>query len=61
MYGLLGAILLFELLPFYFIFVTAFKSKLQIQQIESMFWPEPWTLDNFRYLFTADPVREAGT
>jgi multiple sugar transport system permease protein len=52
MYGLLGVILLFELLPFYFIFVTAFKSTLQIQQIESMFWPRPWTLENFRYLFT---------
>jgi multiple sugar transport system permease protein len=52
MYGLLGAILLFELVPFYFIFVTAFKSTLQIQQIENMFWPQPWTLDNFRYLFT---------
>jgi multiple sugar transport system permease protein len=55
MYTLLGAILLFELLPFYFIFVTAFKSTLQIQQIQSMFWPQPWTLDNFRYLFTQIP------
>jgi multiple sugar transport system permease protein len=55
MYGLLGAVLLFELLPFYFIFVTAFKSTLQIQQIESMFWPRPWTLDSFRYLFTQIP------
>jgi multiple sugar transport system permease protein len=52
MYALLGAILLFELLPFYFIVVTAFKGTLQIQQIESMFWPRPWTLENFRYLFT---------
>jgi multiple sugar transport system permease protein len=48
MYILLGAVLLFELAPFYFIFITAFKSKLQIQQIQSMFWPAPWTLDNFR-------------
>ena len=47
--------LLFELLPFYFIFVTAFKSKLQIQQIQSMFWPHPWTLDHFRFLFTEIP------
>jgi multiple sugar transport system permease protein len=52
MYALLAVILLFELLPFYFIFVTAFKSTLQIQRIENMFWPQPWTLDNFRYLFT---------
>jgi multiple sugar transport system permease protein len=48
LYILLGAVLLFELAPFYFIFITAFKSKLQIQQIQSMFWPSPWTLDNFR-------------
>jgi multiple sugar transport system permease protein len=48
LYVVLGAVLLFELAPFYFIFITAFKSKLQIQQIQSMFWPAPWTLDNFR-------------
>jgi multiple sugar transport system permease protein len=55
MYVLLGAVVLFELMPFYFIFVTAFKSTLQIQQIQSMFWPDPWTLENFRYLFTQIP------
>jgi multiple sugar transport system permease protein len=48
LYILLGAVLIFELAPFYFIFITAFKSKLQIQQIQSMFWPNPWTLENFR-------------
>ncbi len=58
MYALLGAILLFELLPFYFIFVTSFKSKLQIQQIQNMFWPTPWTLDNFRWLFTEIPFTQ---
>ena len=31
---LIGLVLLFELMPFYFIFVTAFKTKLQIQQIQ---------------------------
>ncbi|MCC7371852.1 MAG: ABC transporter permease subunit [Chloroflexi bacterium] len=55
MYALLGAVLAFELLPFYFIVVTAFKSTLQIQQIQSMFWPNPWVLDHFRYLFTQIP------
>ena len=39
MYVLLAAVLLFEMLPFYFIFVTAFKTNYQIQQIQSMFWP----------------------
>src|SRR5205823_5176096 len=55
MYLGLGAVLLFELFPFYFIFVTAFKSTLQIQQIRNLFWPDPWTLDQFRYLFTQVP------
>ena len=34
LYFLIGLVLLFELMPFYFIFVTAFKTKLQIQQIQ---------------------------
>jgi multiple sugar transport system permease protein len=54
-YVVLGAILLFELFPFYIIFVTAFKGTLQIQQITSMFWPTPWTTEHFRYLATEIP------
>jgi multiple sugar transport system permease protein len=52
LYALIGILLLFEIFPFYFIFVTAFKSTLQIQQIQSMFWPSPWTLEHFVFLFT---------
>jgi len=55
LYVLIGALLVFEIFPFYFIFVTAFKSTLQIQQIQSMFWPNPWTLEHFTYLFTKLP------
>jgi multiple sugar transport system permease protein len=55
MYSLILALLTFELLPFYFIVITAFKSTLQIQQITSMFWPAPWTLDHFVFLFTEIP------
>jgi multiple sugar transport system permease protein len=55
MYALIGLILLFEVLPFYFVFVTAFKSTLQIQQIQSMFWPSPWSLEHFVFLFTQLP------
>ena len=54
MYVLLAAVLLFEMLPFYFIFVTAFKTNYQIQQIEHVL-AAPWTLDQFRYLFTQIP------
>jgi multiple sugar transport system permease protein len=55
LYALIALILLFEIFPFYFIFVTAFKSTLQIQEIRDMFWPNPWSLDHFVYLFTQLP------
>jgi multiple sugar transport system permease protein len=40
----------FELLPFYWVIVTAFKTELQITRFESVYWPQPWTLDQFRAL-----------
>jgi multiple sugar transport system permease protein len=52
MYLLLGVVVLFELFPIYFVVVTAFKSELQIQQVRAMFWPDPWTLEQFGFLFT---------
>jgi multiple sugar transport system permease protein len=55
LYALVALLLVFEIFPFYFIFVTAFKSTLQIQQIQSMFWPAPWTLEHFVFLFTQLP------
>lgn len=55
MYTLLGLLIVFELFPFYFVFTTAFKSTLQIQQIRSMFWPDPWTIEHFVFLFTQIP------
>jgi len=39
--------LLFVVFPFFWIVVTAFKGELQIQQRVSLFWPQPWTLDQF--------------
>ena len=44
--------LLFVLFPFYWIFITAFKGELQISQRVSLFWPDPWTLDQFNTLLT---------
>jgi multiple sugar transport system permease protein len=55
LYAAIALILVFEVFPFYFIFVTAFKSTLQIQQVQSMFWPAPWTLEHFVFLFTQLP------
>ncbi len=46
----LGALLLFELFPFYWVFVTAFKTDAQITALRSVFWPNPWSLHNFQYM-----------
>lgn len=46
----LGLLLLFELFPFYWVIVTALKSDEQIRALRSVFWPEPFSLENFRYI-----------
>lgn len=51
-YATLGMLLLFELFPFYFAFVSAFKADPQIMAMSSMLWPEPWTVDQFTTLLT---------
>ena len=43
--------LFFELFPFYFAIVSAFKTDLQITDMTSVLWPDPWTLDQFGALF----------
>jgi multiple sugar transport system permease protein len=40
-----------ELYPFYWIVITSFKTTTQIQQVSSVFWPRPWTLAHFDWLF----------
>jgi len=44
------AVLAFELVPFYWVFVTAFKEELQITRFESVLWPQPWTTIQFEHL-----------
>jgi multiple sugar transport system permease protein len=46
----LGALLLFELFPFYWVIVTAFKTDVQIRTFQSIFWPAPWSTENFRFM-----------
>jgi multiple sugar transport system permease protein len=46
----LALLIAFELLPFYWVIVTAFKSELQITRFENVLWPQPWTLDQFKSL-----------
>ena len=52
---LLLPMLLFVLFPFYWIFITSFKTDLQIQQFSSIFWPKPWTLEQIRSLLFETP------
>jgi multiple sugar transport system permease protein len=52
---LLLPMLLFVLFPFYWIFMTSFKTDLQIQQFRSIFWPNPWTLEQMRELLLETP------
>ena len=40
-----------ELYPFYWIIITSFKTSLQFQKFESIFWPAPWTLEHYREIF----------
>jgi multiple sugar transport system permease protein len=47
---LLVPILIFVAFPFYWVFVTAFKSTPQISARTSIFWPEPFVLDQFNSL-----------
>jgi multiple sugar transport system permease protein len=44
-------LLIFELAPFYWVIVTAFKTELQITRFERVYWPLPWTMDQFVNLF----------
>lgn len=48
-------LLSFELFPFFFAFVSAFKSERQILAMSSVLWPQPWTLAQFDRLFTEEP------
>jgi multiple sugar transport system permease protein len=50
-YGLVAVLLFYALAPFYWILVTAFKTELQITRFESVLWPRPWSLEQFRRLF----------
>ena len=52
-------LLAFELVPFYWVIITAFKETNQITQFQSVFWPRPWTWDQFVTLLgpTRDFIR----
>lgn len=52
----LAVLLFFVLAPFYWIFITAFKTELQqTTQVGNVFWPDPWTTSQFDKLVTTHP------
>ncbi len=51
----LALLLLFELTPFYWVIVTAFKTDVQISQVSSIFWPHPFTMVQFQNLLGQNP------
>jgi len=51
----LGLLLLFELFPFYWVIVTALKTDTQIREFKSVFWPAPFSGENFRYMLQDTP------
>ena len=48
-------ILLFVLFPFYWIVVTALKTTSQVSERRSIFWPDPFTFEQFRTLILDTP------
>jgi multiple sugar transport system permease protein len=49
-YGVLVALLVIVIFPFYWMTVTSFKGEEQMRSLVSMFWPRPVLLDNYRQL-----------
>lgn len=46
----LTLLLLFEMFPFYFVFITSFKFEEQIVSFRSLYVPDPWTLAQYEKL-----------
>ena len=53
--ALLIPFLIFVLFPFYWIVITSLKSTPQISERASIFWPDPFTLDQYSSLLFSTP------
>ena len=53
--ALLVPILLFVLFPFYWIIITSLKTTPQISQRASIFWPDPFTVEQYTTLIANSP------
>jgi multiple sugar transport system permease protein len=52
---LLIPILIFVLFPFYWVIITSFKTTPQISERASLFWPSPWTIEQYTSLLQGTP------
>ena len=48
-------IMIFVLFPFYWVVITSFKTTPQIFERVSIFWPDPWTTEQYRSLLFDTP------
>jgi multiple sugar transport system permease protein len=53
--GILIPFLLFVLFPFYWVIITSLKSTPQISERRSIFWPDPFTFEQFNSLVNETP------
>jgi multiple sugar transport system permease protein len=51
-YSFLLALLTIVVFPFYWMTITSLKGEDQMRSLVSMFWPQPFVLDNYRQLLT---------
>jgi multiple sugar transport system permease protein len=51
-YSFLLALLTIVVFPFYWMTITSLKGEEQMRSLVSMFWPQPFVLDNYRQLLT---------
>jgi multiple sugar transport system permease protein len=51
-YGVLLALVVLVVFPFYWMTITSFKGEEQMRSLVSMFWPSPVVLDNYRQLLS---------
>jgi multiple sugar transport system permease protein len=51
-YSFLLALLTIVIFPFYWMTITSLKGEEQMRSLVSMFWPQPFVLDNYRQLLT---------
>jgi multiple sugar transport system permease protein len=49
-YGVLIALAIVVLFPFYWMTITSFKTEEQMRSIVSMFWPRPFAVENYQQL-----------